>query len=104
MSFISIARWRDAEDGHLYREGELFPFDGREINPERLEALVTGRNRAGLRLIASSGAKVEGEQAGKETGVKEAMEERKTVSEAKAEEPRKTARPKKTTAKKKTSK
>ena len=50
MSFISIARWRDAEDGHLYREGEIFPFDGREINPERLEALVTGGIAADCQL------------------------------------------------------
>ena len=51
MKFISTGTWRDLSDGHLYREGESFPFDGREIPKERLEELESGRNRAGLRLI-----------------------------------------------------
>jgi len=48
---FSTAEWRDNTDGHLYREGEPFPFDGREISAGRLNELESGRNRAGLRLI-----------------------------------------------------
>ena len=51
MKYISTVTWRDNTDGHLYAEGEPFPFDGREIPKERLESLESGRNRAGLRLI-----------------------------------------------------
>ena len=51
MKYISTVTWRDNTDGHLYREGEHFPFDGREITGDRLESLESGRNRAGLRLI-----------------------------------------------------
>lgn len=53
MKYISLAVWRDLEDGHLYREGEPFPFDGRDVEEERLDELENGRNRAGLRLIAA---------------------------------------------------
>lgn len=51
MKYISTVTWRDNTDGHLYREGEPFPFDGREIKPERLKELESGNNRAGLPLI-----------------------------------------------------
>ena len=51
MKYYSTCEWRDATDGHTYRKGDPFPFDGREIPAERLEALQTGRNRAELRLI-----------------------------------------------------
>ena len=51
MKYISTVTWRDNTDGHLYREGEPFPFDGREIPKERLDSLESGHNRAGLRLI-----------------------------------------------------
>ena len=50
MRYISLATWRDLSDGHLYAEGDLFPFDGREITPERLYELEGG-NRAGLTVI-----------------------------------------------------
>ena len=36
-AYFSLLEWRDNSDGHLYREGEHFPFDGREIPKERLE-------------------------------------------------------------------
>jgi hypothetical protein len=48
MRYVSTCTWRDLTDGHLYLEGEPFPFDGREIDPGRLERLLTGTNRAGL--------------------------------------------------------
>ena len=51
MAYISIRTWRDLTDKHLYREGEPFPFDGREVPEARLTELETGRNRAGLAMI-----------------------------------------------------
>ena len=51
MKYISAILWRDLTDGHLYAEGDEFPFDGREIPAERLEMLESGRNEAGLRFI-----------------------------------------------------
>ena len=38
MEFISVATWRDLTDGHLYHEGDRFPFDGREVPADRTEA------------------------------------------------------------------
>ena len=49
--FISVTTWRDLTDGHLYHEGESFPFDGRVITGDRMDALETGRNGAAMRLI-----------------------------------------------------
>lgn len=66
MKYISTVTWRDNTDGHLYREGEPFPFDGREIPKERLEALESGRNRAGLRLIRAVEVQDEPAEARKE--------------------------------------
>lgn len=79
MGFISCANWRDLTDGHLYREGEPFPFDGREIPAERLDELVNGRNRAGLVLIRAIEVQDEPEEALKEEEPKKAPEGRKTA-------------------------
>ena len=86
--FISTHTWRDNTDGHLYHEGEKFPFDGREVEADRLEALASGRNRAGLRLIRAEEDKAE------------AVEAPKEKAPEKAKEPRKTATPKRTAKKK----
>lgn len=51
MKYISCGTWRDLTDHHLYHEGDLFPFDGREIQKDRLDSLLNGTNRAGLVLI-----------------------------------------------------
>lgn len=56
MKYISTGTWRDLTDGHLYHEGEPFPFDGREVKPERLAELESGVNRAGLKLIKADEA------------------------------------------------
>ena len=61
MAYRSLTTWRDLSDGHLYREGDPFPFDGREISGERLAELESGHNRAGLRLIQADEAKGEPE-------------------------------------------
>jgi hypothetical protein len=77
--YFSTAEWRDNTDGHLYREGEPFPFDGREIPGDRLEALESGRNRAGLRLIRAVEVQDEPEEVRKEEAPKKAPEGRKTA-------------------------
>ena len=79
-AYISLREWRDNTDGHLYREGEPFPFDGREIPKERLEALESGRNRAGLRLIRAVEVQDEPEEARKEEAPEKAPGGRKTAT------------------------
>lgn len=79
MKHISTVTWRDNTDGHLYREGEPFPFDGREIPKERLEALESGRNRAGLRLIRAVEVQDEPKEAPKGEAPKKAPASRKTA-------------------------
>lgn len=39
------------DGGHAYQKGDAFPFDGKEISPERLEELATAGNRLGVPLI-----------------------------------------------------
>ena len=51
MGYISVADWRDLADNHLYRVGDPYPHDGREIDGDRINALLTGRNKAGFVLI-----------------------------------------------------
>ena len=68
MKYISATQWRDLTDGHLYAEGDEFPFDGREVPAERLDELVNGRNRAGLRLIEACEVQDEPEEVRKEYG------------------------------------
>ena len=77
--YVSTTEWRDNTDMHLYHEGEPFPFDGREIDAERLEALESGRNRAGLRLIAPCEVKVEREEAQTEEAPEHAVKGRETA-------------------------
>lgn len=89
MGFISVATWRDLTDGHLYHEGDRFPFDGREVPADRTDALENGRNRAGLRLIR----KVESEPEDQATTEVKAPEKASTKVKApeKATTARKTA-------------
>lgn len=78
--FFSLMEWRDNTDGHLYREGEPFPFDGREIPEERLDSLESGHNRAGLRLIRAEEVQDEPkEEAPKEEAPEKAPASRKTA-------------------------
>ena len=48
----SLATWVDLEDGHEYHTGDLFPHDGREIEPDRIEALSTDGNGTGHPVIS----------------------------------------------------
>ena len=78
-AYFSLLEWRDNSDGHLYLEGEPFPFDGREIPKERLDSLENGHNRAGLRLIRAEEVQDEPEEVRKEEAPKKAPEGRKTA-------------------------
>lgn len=84
MKYISTGTWRDLTDGHLYHEGEPFPFDGRAVPEDRIEALESGRNRAGLRLIRADKASDEQPEAKKPEAPKKATGGRKTASAEKA--------------------
>ena len=83
-TYVSTQEWQDLTDMHLYREGEPFPFDGREVPEDRLEALESGRNRAGLRLIRAIEVPDDKPEARKEEAPEKAPEARKTASRAKA--------------------
>ena len=96
MKYISTAEWRDNKDYHLYREGDPFPFDGREIPAERLAELESGRNRAGIRLIRADEAKDEPKATEAEKGPETAPEAQETASDKPAKKP---AKPRKTTRK-----
>lgn len=39
------------DGGHVYQQGDAFPFDGKEISPERLSELSSAVNRLGVPLI-----------------------------------------------------
>ena len=79
MKFISAATWRDLTDGHLYREGEPFPFDGREIAPGRIAELSDAHNRAGLALIRAAEIQGGPEEVPKAKAPEKAPEGRKTA-------------------------
>jgi len=78
-SFVSATTWRDLTDGHLYHEGEPFPFDGREVDPGRIGELESGRNRAGMRLIRAVAAEKDKTDEPKAEAPKTASRGRKTA-------------------------
>ena len=78
--YVSTQVWQDLTDMHLYHEGESFPFDGRDVGEERLNALETGRNRAGLVLIRAIEVQDEPVEVRKEDAPKKAAEGRKTAA------------------------
>ena len=83
MKFISTGTWRDLTDGHLYHEGEPFPFDGREIAPERIAELGNAHNRAGFALIRAEEAPDEVTEAPKAEAPEKAPDGRKTAAKTK---------------------
>lgn len=82
--FVSTGVWRDLTDGHLYHEGEPFPFDGREIPKERLDRLTGSGNRAGYPLIRAVEEKAGPEETRKEEAPEQASEGRKTAARKRA--------------------
>lgn len=51
MMLISLRRWRDLTDGHLYAPGDPFPHDGRAVSPARIAELSGNANKAKMALI-----------------------------------------------------
>ena len=49
--YVSVRKWRDYEDGHLYNAGDPFPHDGRVISDSRVAELSGTQNKAGFALI-----------------------------------------------------
>ena len=82
--YISNGTWRDLTDGHLYHEGDIFPFDGREIKKERLDELGSAHNRAGFALIRACEVQDEPKAARKEKAPEKAAEAPETKPKAKA--------------------
>ena len=54
---ISLSRWIDIEDGHLYDQGDKFPHDGREISEDRIRQLSTSDNKIGIPVIGEENKK-----------------------------------------------
>ena len=71
--YESITTWRDLEDNHLYRTGEKFPHDGREISEARIAELSGTQNKAGFALIRPCATPSE------ETSVEAPAEPKKTT-------------------------
>ena len=82
--YISNGTWRDLTDGHLYHEGDIFPFDGREIKPARLDELRNAHNRAGFVLIRACGVQDEPKAVPKREAPEKAAEAPETKPKAKA--------------------
>lgn len=61
--YIVIQKFTDLETGHKYEMGEEYPAKGLDTTPERVDALASGNNKAGIKLIkevkASKPKKVE---------------------------------------------
>ena len=47
----ALCDFRDLQDGHLYRAGEPFPYDGREIPANRISELSGAKNASKRPLI-----------------------------------------------------
>lgn len=74
--YISTGVWRDLTDGHLYHEGEPFPFDGREVGKERLDELTGSQNRAGFAVVRAVEVHTEPKQEKPENGPVKAQEKK----------------------------
>jgi hypothetical protein len=57
--YISTATWRDLEDGHPYRTGDPFPYDGRDVSEDRISELTSPQNKAGFAVIKAIADPVE---------------------------------------------
>lgn len=47
-----VEKFRDLTDNHVYKKDDVFPFDGREIDENRIKELSTKKNKIGKVLIA----------------------------------------------------
>lgn len=79
--YLVIKTFTDLEHGRKYEMGEEYPAQGYETTPERINDLLSGNNKAGIKLI-------------KEVKASKPKEE-KPAEEKPAEEKPKQAKPKK---------
>lgn len=49
--YLVIKTFTDLEHGRKYEQGEEYPAQGYETTPERINALLSGNNKACLKLI-----------------------------------------------------
>lgn len=49
--YLVIETFTDLEHGRKYELGEEYPAQGYETTPERINALLSGNNLAGIKLI-----------------------------------------------------
>jgi hypothetical protein len=49
--YIVVQRFTDLEHKHKYEAGDKYPAEGLTASSERIEALKSGNNKAGLKLI-----------------------------------------------------
>jgi hypothetical protein len=49
--FEVIREFKDIEDGHIYKKGDIYPFDARTINDIRIQELSSKNNRLKTKLI-----------------------------------------------------
>ena len=63
MMYKVICQFRDLSDGHLYNVGDVFPHDGRGIDPSRIAELSGTANKARIRLIEAVPDKADAQEA-----------------------------------------
>jgi len=80
MSYISTTQWRDLETGHVYCEGEPFPFDGSEVDEGRIASLSSSQNKAGFALIKAVEEEVKEKHEATEEAPKKATKGRKKTN------------------------
>ena len=51
MSWVVTKEFADVTDCHVYKVGDSFPHDGRQISDGRLRELSTDKNKLGVPLI-----------------------------------------------------
>lgn len=49
--YLVTKTFTDLEHGKKYEQGEEYPAQGYETTPERINALLSGNNLAGIKLI-----------------------------------------------------
>lgn len=64
--FRVVVAFADMQDGgYIYRVGDVYPRDGLEVGPSRLEELSSTNNRIGAALIVEEGTEEDAPEAKK---------------------------------------
>lgn len=85
MSYKVIVDFTDLQDNNFkYRAGDLFPRKGLSVSKERIEALITNKNRRGFPVIEAIDNSVEETN---EEVIEEPVEKAEEVKEILEEKP-----------------